>query len=209
MMRDVVRSRGASSQQQTRRHRLARLATELFAPTPVVAALLVVIAAHSGPTILAGLAWGLLAVLIIIPVPLFFVLRGVRRRQLSDRHVGIRAQRPLPMLIGVSAVVVALAALSILGAPRDLVALIAAMFVGLAVSLLVTLCWKISIHTAVVAGSVVILALVFGPNLLLLLALVAIVGWARVELHDHTVAQVIAGAWLGMITAAVVFLLLR
>ncbi|HVC34661.1 MAG TPA: phosphoesterase PA-phosphatase [Chloroflexota bacterium] len=208
MMRESVGSTGSGSHQQTRRLRVARLATEVFAPAPVVAALLVVVAAHSGPTILAGLAWGLLAVLMIIPVPLFYVLRGVRRRRLSDRHVGVRAQRPLPMLIGVGAVVVALVVLSVLGAPRELVALIAAMFVGLLVSLLITLRWKISIHTAVVAGDVVILVLVFGPILLPLLALVALVGWARVTLGDHTSAQVIAGASLGAIVAASVFTLL-
>lgn len=208
-MREMVESSGSDSPPPTRRRRMARLATELFAPAPVVATLLVVVAAHSGPTILIGLAWGLLAVLMIIPVPLFYVLRGVRRGRLSDRHVGIRTQRPLPMLIGVSAVVIALVVLSMVGAPRELVALIAAMFVGLAVSLLVTLRWKISIHTAVVAGSVEILALVFGPVFLLLLGPVALVGWARVELGDHTPWQVVVGAFLGSIVAAGVFTPLR
>ena len=208
-MRETANPTEASRQHPSSLRRLARLLTELLAPAPVVATLLVVIAAHSGRTILIGLAWGLLAVLIIIPVPLFYVLRGVRRGKLSDRHVGVRAQRPLPMVIGVTAVVVALAALSILGAPRELVALIAAMFVGLATSLLVTLRWKISIHTAVVAGAVVILALVFGPVMLPLFALVALVGWARVVVRDHTLWQVCAGAGLGMAVAATVFLFLR
>jgi len=88
------------------------------------------------------------------------------------------------MMTGVSAVVVALAALLILGAPPELVALIAAMSVGQATSLLVTLRWKIAIRTAVVAGSVVILALAFGLIFLLLLGLVVLVGSARVARAD-------------------------
>jgi len=83
------------------------------------------------------------------------------------------------------------------------------MGVGLIVSLLVTLLWKISVHVAVVAGAVVILVLVFGPLLLVLGPLVALVGWARVEVADHTPAQVIAGSGLGAAVAAVVFVLLR
>jgi len=96
-----------------------------------------------------------------------------------------------------------------LGAPRELVALVAAMGVGLIVSLLVTLLWKISVHVAVVAGAVVILVLVFGPLLLVLAPLVALVGWARVEVADHTPAQVTAGRGLGATVAAVVVVLLR
>ena len=121
----------------------------------------------------------------------------------------MRALRPLVLLIGVTSVVVVLTLLVIGGAPRELVALVAAMLVGLVSSLLVTLAWKISIHTAVVAGAVVILVLVFGPLLLLLVPLVGLVSWARVELSDHSPAQVAAGAGLGALVAGIVFSLLR
>jgi membrane-associated phospholipid phosphatase len=121
----------------------------------------------------------------------------------------VREQRARPLLVGIASVVVGLLLLAALGAPRPLVALVAAMAVGLATSLLVTLAWKISVHTAVNAGAVVILILVFGPMLLLLAPLVALVGWARVEVGDHTPAQVIGGATLGATIAAVVFPLLR
>jgi hypothetical protein len=56
---------------------------------------------------------------------------------------------------------------------------------------------------------VVILALVFGPALVALALLLVVVGWARVELGDHTSAQVIAGSGLGTVVAAVIFELLR
>lgn len=69
--------------------------------------------------------------------------------------------------------------------------------------------WKFSGHAAGVAGAVVILVLVFGPTLLALVPAVALVGWARVEVGDHTPAQVTAGAGLGALVAALVFSLLR
>jgi membrane-associated phospholipid phosphatase len=74
---------------------------------------------------------------------------------------------------------------------------------------LVTLAWKISIHVAVVAGAVVIIALVFGVVGVALAPTVALVAWARIALRDHTLGHTVAGAALGAAVAMVVFSLLR
>jgi len=198
-----------SPSRRTVRRRLARIITELLAPVPVATILLFVVAWHSTHSLARSLVWGGVSTLFATLVPLLYLLRGVRRRQFTDRHVRLREQRPLAFLVGIASLLIGLALMVVLGAPRELVALVAAMGVGLIVSLLVTLLWKISVHVAVVAGAVVILVLVFGPLLLILGPLVALVGWARVEVADHTPAQVIAGSALGAIVAAVVFMLLR
>ncbi len=190
------------------RQRLARLITEVFAPAPVAGSLLLIVAVHSTFTA-AGLWWGLLAVFFAALLPFLYLLRGVRRRQFTDHHVPVRRQRPLPLSVGVVSVLVGLGLMVILRAPRELVALVVARAVGLGVSLLVTPAWKISIHVAVVAGAVVILVLVFGPQFLGATPLVALVGWARVQAGDHTPMQVVAGAVLGAAVAAAVFTLLR
>ncbi len=191
------------------RQRLARLVTEIFAPAPTVALLLLLVAWHSAPTPGDALKWGLLAALFASILPFLYILRGVRRRQFTDHHVGVRAQRPLPLAIGIVSVIVGLLLLVLLGAPRELAALVGAMVAGLGTSILVTLFWKLSIHAAVTAGAVVVLVLVFGPALVVLVPLVAFVGWARVELGDHTAAQAVAGVALGATVAALVFTLLR
>lgn len=58
-------------------------------------------------------------------------------------------------------------------------------------------------------GTAVILVLVFGPALLLVWPLVAVVGWSRIQFDDHTAAQVAAGAGMGALVAWSVFSLLR
>ena len=108
-----------------------------------------------------------------------------------------------------ASVLVGLAILAVRGAPRELVALVAALAVGLASSLAVTLVWKISIHVAVVTGAIVILGLVFGAAYLALLPAVALAGWSRVAVGDHTPPQVGAGAVLGGAVAAIIFPALR
>ena len=47
------------------------------------------------------------------------------------------------------------------------------------------------------SGSVAILALTYGPLVLPAYLLVALLGWSRVAVKDHTVAQVVVGAVLG------------
>jgi membrane-associated phospholipid phosphatase len=69
----------------------------------------------------------------------------------------------------------------------------------------ITVVWKISIHSAVASGSVAILALTYGPFVLFGYLLVAVLGWSRVTLGDHTTAQVVAGSVLGAGAAALAY----
>lgn len=187
----------------------ARVVTEVLAPANLAGALLVVIAWHSATSTRQALTLSLVALLFVPLIPLIYVLRRVRQGRLSDRHVGIRRQRPVVLGVGVASVVAGFGLLAVLGAPRELLALVVAMVVGLTVSLLITLAWKISIHVAVAAGSVTILVVVFGPGMLVALPVVALVGWARIELRDHTPAQVVAGAVVGALIAGLVFSVTR
>jgi membrane-associated phospholipid phosphatase len=192
-------------QRLPRRLRVARLVTEVLAPAPIVAVLPLLVAWRTSSTVTTAIAWGVTASLFASVLPFAVILVGVRRGRLTDHHVGVRQQRALPMLMGVASVLFGLGLLVALHAPRMLVALVAAMTVGLTVSLLVTLWWKVSVHTAVAAGAAVVLTLVFGPALLPVWPLVGLIGWSRVQLGDHTPAQVLVGAALGTGVAAAVF----
>jgi membrane-associated phospholipid phosphatase len=94
-------------------------------------------------------------------------------------------------------------------APRQLVALVIAMLTGLTVTAVITNYWKISLHTAVTAGTATILTIVYGPVALAGWAVVTATGWSRIHLREHTPAQVIAGGIVGAVVAAAVFLPLR
>jgi membrane-associated phospholipid phosphatase len=206
---DLSASPAPVTARRPRRQRLARLLTEVLAPAPIVATLPIVIAWHSAQTPTQALTAGLLAALFASIIPFGYIIRGVRNGKLTDHHVGIREQRRIPLLFGIASVIVGTSLLAALRAPRELIALIVAMLGGLATSLLVTLRWKISVHTAVAAGASTILTLVFGPTLLATAPLVAAIAWARVEIGDHTPAQTIAGACLGITVAATIFPTLR
>jgi membrane-associated phospholipid phosphatase len=187
---------------------LAHAVTELLAPANLAIAQLLLVGWHSTPGP-AGLAWGLLAATFCGLVPYGIVIAGVHHRRWTDRHLRARHQRPVPLLAAIASVLAGLALLLAQDAPRPLVALVVAMLTGLATTLVVTLWWKLSVHTAAAAGTVAILALTFGPMLTLAFPAVALVAWARVRLGDHTPAQTLAGAALGGLIATTVFILLR
>ena len=156
----------------------------------------------------AGIGWGLLAALFTAVLPTLFISAGVRRGRWSDRNVGARRPRLLVLAFSTASVATGLILLLVLGAPRLLTGYLAFMLASVAVLALITTVWKISIHCAVASGSVTILALTYGAPVLFGYALVALLGWARVTVKDHTVAQVVAGTVLGAIAAAVAYALL-
>ncbi|MDG4809499.1 phosphoesterase PA-phosphatase [Micromonospora sp. WMMD1120] len=155
------------------------------------------------------LGWALLATLFCSVIPNSLIWYQVRRGRLTDHHIRERRQRAKPLAYGLLSVLVGLAVLVGLDAPRTVVAVVVVMFgVGVAVTV-INLLWKLSIHAAVAAGSAAILVIVHGVVLLILIPVVAAVGWSRVQLREHTTGQVVAGAAVGLAVAAPTFLLLR
>ncbi|MEU9304854.1 hypothetical protein [Streptomyces sp. NPDC048269] len=187
--------------------RAARLITDVLDPKTWIIADTMLTGWHTSR--LAGIGWGLLGCLFAAVIPLAFIKYGIRRGRWSDRHVGQRQQRIIVMSFIVSSVATGMLLLWAFDSPQTMIALVAAMLVTLAALLAVTPAWKISVHAAVSSGSVAMLAMTYGPWLLLAFPVVAAVSWSRVELKDHTLGQVLAGAAVGGAVAASTFALVR
>jgi hypothetical protein len=183
--------------------RVARLTTETFAPAVLVAVLLLVVGWEAGGW------WGVPAAVFAAGIPMAYVLRGVRRGSLTNHHIPEREHRRGPLLFGIASIAAGTAALVLLGAPRDVVALLAAGLTGLIVGAAVTAFWKMSIHAGVAAGTVAVLVAMYGPAALAGLPVLLLVCWSRVRLSAHTVPQVVAGALVGALIAGTVFPALR
>ena len=156
--------------------RLARGVTETLAPANLVIGLLILVAWHSASSTTARVGWGLGAALFAGVLPPAYLLRGARQGRWEDHHVGEREKRPKVILAILGSVLVGVVLMVVLGAPRELLALMGAMAAGLVVTLAITLVWKVSMHAAVASGTAIILVLVFGPVLNVLWTLVALSG---------------------------------
>jgi membrane-associated phospholipid phosphatase len=182
---------------------VARRVTDLLDPKTWIIVVTLAIGWHSGH--LPGIAWGLFGALFAAVIPIAYIKWGVHRGRWADRHLGVRGQRLTAMAVIIGSVGTAIVVMLLADAPRAMLAAITAMLATLAALMAITTQWKISVHAAVSAGAVAMLALAYGPTLLIGFALVALVGWSRIALTAHTTAQVLAGTVLGGIVAAAVF----
>ena len=192
-----------------RRLRVARLVGEVLSPPPILVVLALVVAWDSSPTLAMAVVWGAIAAVSASVLPYALILRGVRRGRLTDRNISLRQQRVRFAAVAIASILTGLTLLAAFDAPAEMVALQASIAVGVACGWVITLWWKISVHAAIAAGAATVLLLVFGLALLVVWPLVALIAWSRVQVGDHTPAQVLAGIALGIVVNATIFPLLR
>ena len=178
---------------------LAARVTYLLEPKNWLIVTVVGLGAHADG--LAGAGWGLLAALFAAVLPTVFISYGIRRGRWEDRNVGDRRPRLVVLAFITASVAAGLILLLVLGAPPLVTGYLAFMLASVAVLAAITLVWKISIHCAVAAGSVTVLALVYGPLVFGGYLLVGLLGWSRVAVRDHTTPQVVSGSVLGAAAA--------
>lgn len=156
---------------------------------------------------LAGVLWALEAIVFAAVIPVAYIKYGMRTGKWADRHVGQVQRRTLLIPVIMASVATGIGGMLVFHAPRDMVALVVSMLATLAVLLVPTKAWhwKISVHTAVAGGALAMLALAWGPLVWLTYPLVVVIAWSRISLRDHTLAQTIAGAAAGTVTAGLVF----
>jgi membrane-associated phospholipid phosphatase len=197
------------AQRLPRRLRVARVVGELLSPPPILVILALVVAWDSSPTPAMAVLWGGIAAVFASVLPYAIILRGVRRGRLTDKNISLREERIRFGGVAITSILTGLAVLAAFDAPAAMTALLASIAAGVACGWVITLWWKVSVHAAIAAGAATVLMLVFGPALLAAWPLVALIAWSRVQVGDHTPAQVLAGVALGIVVNATIFSLLR
>lgn len=189
--------------------RAAGVVSEALAPIVVVPLVIVIVALRSTHGLGRGLGLAATAIAFSAGLPYVVLTMGIRRGRFGDRHVRARHQRPALLAFTLASVISGWAVLHSLDAPADLIALVGAMVAGMAVTLVVSMWWKISIHTSCVAGAIGASALLVSSTAWFFLPIAALVGWSRLVLRHHTLAQVTAGAGAGLLVSTSVLALLR
>jgi membrane-associated phospholipid phosphatase len=183
---------------------VARLITDVLEPKNWIIATIALLG--WGADRLAGLGWAALIAFFAAVLPTLFIRFGIRRWGWADRHVGAKRERMTALTFTTASVTVGVVLMFALGAPHKMTGYIVGMLASAVVIAAITVAWKISVHCAVASAGVMIAALTFSPYILTAYVLVALVAWSRVKLRDHTPAQVIGGALLGAVVAALTYL---
>jgi membrane-associated phospholipid phosphatase len=183
------------------KNRAARWITETFQP-PVVVTVQLLISPLTEAGFPGTMAYGALAALFVCVIPLLLLLVLVRLGKVTDHHVSDRRQRAPVLLMALASSVAGLLVLNAVGAPESVIAMVLGVVGGVVVLAGVSPFWKVSGHAAAISSSSVIAVLMLGPAWLPLLVLIPAVGWSRVVLRAHTLAQVIAGSLFGGLVMA-------
>ena len=190
------------------KNRTARWLTETFQP-PVVVSIQLLVSPLTEDGFPGTVVYGALAALFVCVLPLILLLVLVRLGKVTDHHVSDRKQRAPVLLMALGSILAGLLVLEAAGAPRSVVAMVLAVVGGVVVLAAVSPFWKMSGHAAAISCSTVIAVLMLGPAWTPLLLLVPAVGWSRVVLRAHTVAQVVAGSLFGGVVMAGIWWMLQ
>ena len=126
----------------------------------------------------------------------------------KDGDIPDRTLRFKPMMIGVLSYVIGTIALYLMDAPDIIWVLMLCYAIVTLVMTIITLYWKISIHSVGVVGPSMALAVAFWPWGLLYILLLPPIAWSRYVLKRHTPMQIVAGALTGLVITGIMFLLL-
>lgn len=190
------------------KNRAAKWLTETFQP-PVVVTIQLLASPVTDPGFPETVVYGALAALFVCVIPLVLLLVLVRLGKVTDHHVSDRKQRAPVLLMALGSILAGLLVLAALGAPQSVVAMVLAVVGGVVVLAVVSPFWKMSGHAAAISCSAVIAVLMLGVAWIPLLLLVPAVGWSRVVLRAHTVAQVVAGSLFGGVVMAGIWWMLQ
>jgi len=183
---------------------VSRILNPLYATVPV----LILAAFRETANYLSSLLWAIFGVTTAAILPGFFLLSQLRRGNISDWHISNREERTkLPIsALTLATTIIPTAILELLKGPKTLQALfVTGLFLALIMIPIIAF-WKISQHACGIATITMMLVALLGPLATPVFLLVPLVGWARVRVGAHTIAQVTAGAILGfVISFAVAF----
>jgi membrane-associated phospholipid phosphatase len=188
---------------------LARIFSTVCNPF-VTAIVLYVILAHAYATdTLTFWSWLFVSSFFSSLGPMLYVLLLYWSGRVSDLDMSVRREREEVFSIFVISYFLGTLSLYAMHAPPIIYASMAGYTAAAFLVQIITRYWKISTLALGITAPLVALVVLYGKQPLPFALLIPIVGWSRVYLKAHTIAQVLAGTLLGFLSVYVFFRLLH
>ena len=177
----------------------------IFSPYITAAIFILIVTYIYAKNLQQFLPWMGIAFLFAIIIPGGYILWLIERKDIHDIHLSEHYQRKVPFLLaGISAVLGAIA-LALIDAAKPVVVMGVVYAVNAVAVGLLTLFWKVSIHTALYSAVITVIVILFGiPYAWLYLILIPL-SWSRIYRHRHTLNQVVGGAIIAFVLTSIVF----
>jgi len=138
----------------------------------------------------------LISIIFASILPMAIILYWAKKLN-TDDDISNREDRFTPLIVGVISYFIGFLISLTLNIDNFLTLLLLCYSINTFIVMIITLKWKISIHTTGLSGPVAALILLLGPVGALFGLLYPILIWSRVTLKKHTMAQAIAGGVQG------------
>jgi len=184
---------------------LANAVSNILNPFSVGVLIILIVSFSGSDIILEAIKWSLILIGINI-LPIFLFLIYLARHHSVDAILSnTRGQRIKIYVLALVLSLVSCTVLFILRAPLILLSLNIAGLSGIISFMFINLRWKISLHTAFITALATMLYILYGLISVITVVLIPLVVWSRIELKQHTIAQVTAGALFGNLILVAVF----
>jgi membrane-associated phospholipid phosphatase len=178
--------------------RIARWVSVLGHPFVMVVLLVSVVALRRGTPVEAARTVALVALLSVLPIAIL-MFRQVRRGSWGNVDASNRSERPVLFLVAGGSLLV-LAGLAFVLRPQSFLTRgVLGSLALLAVCAIATRWLKVSLHMAFGALTTTILLLLGSAVGWTLLPFLPVLGWSRLRLGRHSVAEVMAGTLAGVV----------
>ena len=190
------------------RNRIALGTSIVFSPfiVPIVTAIFVI---HKhAETSRELLHWLIVVSIFVTVLPILVVIMLYRFSKVSNIHLHAKEERLIPLCFTMISMVVGTLVLYKIGANKSIIWVCQAFIVNSVVFSIITPYWKISFHTSVATGCIMVLMLLVNLNLFWLFLLLPLIAWARVYRDRHTPLQTVAGTLLAVVNTMLLFIAL-
>jgi hypothetical protein len=134
-------------------------------------------------------------------IPYLFIFFLYKSKRISDLQMPKRKERYIPLMIINLSVITGFCVLLFSSPAKLLLTVYSIYLLCLPVISIITFFWKISFHSSYITLFSIIYLIVFGKWAVFTLVLIPLVGWSRIKLKKHTLAQVLVGVVVTAITS--------
>ena len=187
------------------RERLARLVSNTFNPFVISVAVIILLAFHETSRTADALKWASISIsMSVLPVFIAVILL-IQSKKMGGFFNNLREQRSITYLLASVLGAISCGLLWYLNAPELLVVTFTAGLISIIMFMGINYYWKISLHMAFITASLTIVITIYGVAAAGALICLPLVAWARVQLKQHSIMQVVIGGTLAALIVVMVF----
>ncbi len=151
------------------------------------------------------LLWLGIVTLFVTVLPIVGIVLLVRFSKVGNLHLPAKEERLIPLCFIVLSMISGTIILYKIGATEKIILACIAYIANSIVFSAITPLWKISFHTSVTTGCIMVLVFLVNTSFIWLFLLIPLIAWARIYRERHTFLQTAVGTLLAIINTALVF----